>query len=288
MNFVHNWAVVQMAVLDGKVAIVTGAGGGIGRPTALMLAAAGAHVAVVDIDGARAAATADAVSAAGGSAFATTVDITSENDVRAMAAAVVERFGGIDVLVNNAAIGSPRDHDVLGMDVAVWDHVVVGNTRGTMLCCKHVLPELIRRGGGAVVNITSGAALTGQLTLAAYAAAKAAVISLTQSVATMYGKQGVRCNAIAPGLILHERLAGLHSEEFLQMDRDNLLTPQQGSPDDIASAVLFLASPAARFVTGHVLPVDGGLLAHTPFYAQLRAQASSAGSAHVWSGSSAT
>lgn len=276
---------ISTGALAGKVAIITGAGGGIGRPTALMLAAAGAKVAVVAIDGARAAITADAIAAAGGSAMALAVDIVSEDDVRNMAAAVIERFGGIDVLVNNAAIGSPKDHDIVGMEVEVWDHVVVGNTRGTMLCCKHVIPELIRRGGGAIVNISSGAALSGQLTLAAYAAAKAAVISLTQSVATMYGKQGVRCNAIAPGLILHERLAGLHSEEFLQLDRDNLLTPQQGHPDDIASAVLYLASPAARFVTGHVLPVDGGLLAHSPFYSQLRKQASDEGSAHVWPGS---
>ena len=119
-----------------------------------------------------------------------------------------------------------------------------------------------------MVNISSGAALTGQLTQAAYGAAKAAVISLTRSVATIYGKQGVRCNAIAPGLILHERLAAGFPAAYVQMDKDNVLTPYQGSPDDIANAVLFLASDLSRFITGHVLPVDGGLLAHSPFYAQ--------------------
>jgi NAD(P)-dependent dehydrogenase (short-subunit alcohol dehydrogenase family) len=130
---------------------------------------------------------------------------------------------------------------------------------------------MIERGSGAIVNIASGAALTGQLTLPAYAAAKAAVISLTQSVATIYGKQGIRCNAIAPGLILHERLAPGYPPEHIQMDIDNVLTPYQGTSDDIANAVVFLASDAARFVTGHVLPVDGGLLAHTPFYSAIRA-----------------
>jgi len=260
-----------MGVLTGKVAIVTGAGGGIGRPTAQLLAAHGARVVVADINEAAAAQTAAAIADAGGEALCQRVDITREEDIRALVAATGQRFGGVDVLVNNAAVGSRQDHDILGMDTEVWDQVMLGNTRGTMLCCKHVLPSMIERGAGAIVNIASGAALTGQLTNAAYNAAKAAVISITQSVATMYGKQGVRCNAIAPGLILHERLAAFFPQPYIQMDRDNVLTPQQGTPGDIAEAVLFLASPASRFITGHVLPVDGGLLAHSPFYAQARA-----------------
>ena len=257
--------------LSNKVAIVTGAGGGIGKPTALTLAASGARVVAADIDLDAARVTANLIEQNSGKALAVRVDITQEADVIAMVAAAIEAFGAVDVLVNNAALGSRADHFIHEMDIAVWDRVVAGNTRGTMLCCKHVLPGMIERGSGAIVNIASGAALTGQLTLPAYAAAKAAVISLTQSVATMYGKQGVRCNAIAPGLILHERLAPGYPPEHIQMDIDNLLTPYQGSAQDIANGVLFLVSEASRFVTGHVLPVDGGLLAHTPFYAAIRA-----------------
>jgi NAD(P)-dependent dehydrogenase (short-subunit alcohol dehydrogenase family) len=257
--------------LSGKVAVLTGAGGGIGKPTALALAASGAHVVAADIDIDAARIVAELIEQKGGRAIAVRVDITQEAEVRAMVAAAKEAFGGVDVLVNNAALGSREDHNIHGMDAALWDHVVAGNSRGTMLCCKHALPSMLERGSGVIVNIASGAALTGQLTLPAYAAAKAAVISLTQSVATMYGKQGIRCNAIAPGLILHERLAPGYPPAHIQMDINNVLTPYQGTAEDIANAVLFLASDASRFITGHVLPVDGGLLAHTPFYAEIRA-----------------
>lgn len=257
--------------LSNKVVVLTGAGGGIGKPTALLLAASGACVVAADINLEAAGITAELIRQKGGRAIAARVDITQEAEVIAMMAVAREEFGAVDVLVNNAALGSREDHDIHGMDAAIWDSVVAGNTRGTMLCCKHVLPAMIERGSGVIVNIASGAALTGQLTLPAYAAAKAGVISLTQSVATMYGKQGIRCNAIAPGLILHERLAPGYPPEHIQMDLNNVLTPYQGTADDIANAVLFLASDASRFITGHVLPVDGGLLAHTPFYAEIRA-----------------
>lgn len=260
-----------MGILAGKVAIVTGAGGGIGRPTASLLAASGARVVVADINEAAARETAARIEQAGGRALALRVDITVEDDIAAMVAATVGELGGLDLLVNNAALGSPADHDIVTMSAETWDRVVGGNSRGTMLCCKHALPEMIRRGAGAIVNIASGAALAGQLTQAAYNASKAAVISLTQSVATMYGKQGIRCNAIAPGLILHERLAAAFPPAYVQMDKNNVLTPYQGTPEDIANAVLFLGSDAARFITGHVLPVDGGLLMHSPYYAEIRA-----------------
>ena len=133
------------------------------------------------------------------------------------------------------------------------------------------IPKLLERGGGSIVNISSGSALTGQLGIPAYSAAKAATISLTRSVATLHGKQGIRCNAIAPGLIMHQRLAAYFPQEQIQIDAENLLTPESGTPEDIAHAVVFLASEQSRFINGHVLPVDGGILAHTPFYAQVRA-----------------
>jgi NAD(P)-dependent dehydrogenase (short-subunit alcohol dehydrogenase family) len=143
-----------------------------------------------------------------------------------------------------------------------------------MLCCKHAIPDMLKRGGGSIVNISSGAALSGQLGIPAYSAAKAAVIALTRSVATLYGQKGIRCNAIAPGLILHERLAEIFPIEQIRIDAENILTPRAGTPEDIAATVIFLASDQARFINAQVLPVDGGLLAHTPTYAQTRAMGS--------------
>ncbi|MBP1684513.1 MAG: short-chain dehydrogenase/reductase [Deltaproteobacteria bacterium] len=257
--------------LEGKVAIITGAGGGIGRITALVLAREGACVTVAEINESLGQETVAQVTHAGGQSLFVRTDISQEADVRAMIAATVEKFGGLDILVNNAAAGSPKDQDILSMDVEVWDYVMLVNTRGPMLGCKHAIPEMLKRGGGAIVNIASGSALTGQLGLPAYSAAKAATISLTRSVATLYGQQGIRCNAIAPGLIMHGRLAPVFPAEHLQIDAENVLTPYQGTPDDIAKAVVFLASDNARFINAHVLPVDGGLLAHTPTFAQARA-----------------
>lgn len=258
-------------VLEGKVAIITGAGGGIGRPTALALARAGARVVVSDIERSTAEKTAALIGRKGGEAFAVAADISQESDWAALVTQAVQAFGGLDVLVNNAAATSPRDRDILSMEVDVWDYTFAINARGPMLGCKHAIPKLLERGGGAIVNIASGSALTGQLGIPAYSAAKAATISLTRSVATLHGQQGIRCNAIAPGLIMHPRLAKHFPQEQIRIDAQNLLTPESGTPEDIAHAVVFLASEHARFINGHVLPVDGGILAHTPFYAQVRA-----------------
>ena len=258
-------------VLESKAAIITGAGGGIGRPTALALARAGARVAVSDIDRGSAEETAAAIRATGGEAIAVAADISQESDRAALVAQAARAFGGLDLLVNNAAATSPKDRELLSMEVEVWDYTFAINARGPMLGCKHAIPKLLERGGGAIVNIASGSALTGQLGIPAYSAAKAATISLTRSVATLHGKQGVRCNAIAPGLIMHPRLAAHFPEEHVQIDAANLLTPESGTPEDIAHAVVFLASDQARFINAQVLSVDGGILAHTPFYAQARA-----------------
>ena len=260
-----------MKLLEEKVGIVTGAGGGIGRSVALALAAAGAAVVVSDIRLAAADETAALIRQAGGEAIAVVADIGEEADWARLVAATIERFGAVDILVNNAAAACFKDRDILTMEVAVWDAAMRINLRGPMLGCKHVLPAMLQQGGGAIINIASGAALTGQLSQPAYSAAKAATISLTRSVATLYGKQGIRCNAIAPGLIMHDGLAAFFPKEHIQIDSDNLLTPSPGKPEDIANAVVFLASPNSGFINAQVLSVDGGLLAHTPSYAQARA-----------------
>jgi NAD(P)-dependent dehydrogenase (short-subunit alcohol dehydrogenase family) len=257
-----------MTMLSGKAAIVTGAGGAIGRATALLLARQGAWVLCADRNADTAARTADAILAAGGHALSVKADITDEAEVAAMVAAAVAAFGTLDVLVNNAGGSSRRDVDIASMDAAVWDRTMALNARGTMLCCKHALPQMLAQGAGAIVNISSGAATAGQLSMPAYAASKSAVLALTRAIATQHGREGIRCNAITPGLILHENLAPHYPEAHVRIDAANILSPRQGTVDDIANAVLFLASEMSAFVNGHVLPVDGGLFAHTPTYAQ--------------------
>jgi NAD(P)-dependent dehydrogenase (short-subunit alcohol dehydrogenase family) len=142
------------------------------------------------------------------------------------------------------------------------------NLRGTMLACKYAIPHLRAQGGGSIINISSGAALSGSLAYTAYGVSKAGIITLTQYVATQHGKEGIRCNAIAPGLIVTPAAEGRYAQgEFREMMLRHHLTPRLGTPADIAAAVTYLASDRAAFITGQVISVDGGLSAHTPFYA---------------------
>ncbi|SFR90287.1 SDR family NAD(P)-dependent oxidoreductase [Sphingomonas jatrophae] len=259
-------------VLEGKVAIVTGAGSGIGRATALLLARAGAAVTVADLDGARAGGVAGEIEAAGGAALGIACDVAREEDVQAMVAATVARFGGLDILHNNAAASSPtlmaRDRDIVSMDVAVWDEAFAVNLRGPMLGCKHAIPHMLARGGGAIVNTSSASGLVGDLSRPAYGASKGGLNALTLYVATLHGKQGIRCNAIAPGVMETPALTANVSPQQIDIYRRNHLTPRLGLPEDVAATVLFLVSPAAAFITGQIVSVDGGLLAHHPAYAE--------------------
>ncbi|HEV8296141.1 MAG TPA: SDR family oxidoreductase [Acidimicrobiales bacterium] len=259
--------------LEGKVALVVGGGRGIGRACAQRLADEGATVMVADVDAQNAHGVAAMIEAAGGRSSGIGVDVAVESEIADMVRACVDAFGRIDVLHNNAADTRPdvlgRDVDVLGMTADLWDRTMAVNVRGPMLTCKHVLPHMISNGGGSIVNTSSASGLTGDLVRTAYAASKAALNSLTWSIATMYGKHGVRCNAIAPGLILSERHQS-DAPEATSLALSHHLTPQVGTPDDIAAAVAYLASDDAAFVTGHILRVDGGLLVHMPMVAQQR------------------
>jgi meso-butanediol dehydrogenase / (S,S)-butanediol dehydrogenase / diacetyl reductase len=243
-----------------RVVIVTGGGSGIGRVMAQRFAAEGARVAVVDWKRERADAVTAEITAAGGKAVSILADVSSHQDVEAMAGAVASRLGPVDVLVNNAAIAD--GDDVLQIDEATWDHDVAVVLKGVFLCTKAVLPSMIERRGGAIVNIASVNGLSA-LGNEAYSAAKAGVINLTQGIAVRYGRHGIRCNAIAPGTIR----TPIWQE---RIDRDPVVFQRLvkwyplgrvGEPDDVANAAMFLASDDASWITGTVLPVDGGLLA---------------------------
>jgi NAD(P)-dependent dehydrogenase (short-subunit alcohol dehydrogenase family) len=253
--------------LEGKVAIVTGAGNprGIGMPTARALAAAGARVVVADVAQSAVAESAALLVGEGFDVVARTVDISSEAEVEALIAFVREGYGRLDVLDNNAASqGHGGDALVADMTVELWDLIMGVNARGTMLMCKHALPLMIAGGGGSIINISSGTAHAGDFYATAYAASKGAINTFTKYVATQYGPQGIRCNAVAPGIIQTAALAAGMPPAMQAVFRDHSLTGILGRPEDIAEMVVYLASDRARFISGQIIPVDGGIYAHVP------------------------
>ncbi|SFC40428.1 SDR family NAD(P)-dependent oxidoreductase [Massilia yuzhufengensis] len=261
--------------LDGRVAILTGAGGGLGAEAARVLALHGAHVAIVDIDGAAAQRVAAEIEGQGGQALAVQCDVSVEAEVRNMVEAVVGRFGRVDILHNNAAVLSveqrQRDRDVINMDVEAWDRAMAVNLRGAMLCSKYAIREMLKHGRGSVIFVTSGLGVQGDLSLSAYAASKAALIMLSRSVAAQYGKQGIRSNALQIGLAPAENAHGSMPAPLLDILRDNHLTPELGTPRQIADVVAFLASDESAFVTGTTLVADGGFGSHTPSLVAMKA-----------------
>lgn len=253
--------------LAGKVALVTGAGNplGIGLATARALAVAGARVVLADVAGSPVEEGAATLSAEGMDASARTVDISDEAQVRALIESVRDSHGRLDILDNNAATqGHEGDRLVGDMDVDLWDRIMAVNARGTMLMCKHALPLMIASGGGSIVNISSGTAQAGDFYATAYASTKGAINTLTKYVATQYGAQGIRCNAIAPGLIMTAALHTAMPPAMQEVFRLHSLTGQLGRPENIADMVVFLASDRAGFITGQIMPVDGGIYAHIP------------------------
>jgi NAD(P)-dependent dehydrogenase (short-subunit alcohol dehydrogenase family) len=261
-----------MQRFEGKVAIVTGGGSGIGRATAMRLAAEGAQVTVADISSDAARRVADEVTAAGGIARAQAVDVADPDAVAAMVGDTVAAYGGLDVLHNNAAAldQNRNDQDVATMDLATWDRVMAVNLTGPMLGCRYAVPAMLERGGGAIVNTASAAAFYGSRTLLAYGTSKAGVVALTRYVATAYSDRGIRCNAVAPGVVVAREVqesAGGPMGERLRRYTQGHMVGRLGYPEEIAEAVAYLASDAAAFVTGTVLRVDGGFTAHDPGYA---------------------
>ncbi|HEY5250676.1 MAG TPA: SDR family oxidoreductase [Acidimicrobiales bacterium] len=252
--------------LEGKTAIVTGGGGGIGGATARALAREGASVAVVDIDGDRAAKVVVSIVEAGGTAISLQADLSEEAEVVTTVEATVAQLGRLDVLHNNAALTDSeflsRDTKVTDLALDVWERTMAVNLRSQMLTCKHVIPEMVRNGGGSIINMSSGASLKGDRTRTAYGVSKAGVNTLTMYVAAGHGKQGVRVNTIVPGLIITDAVRAHLSERMLAGLGRATLTPYVGEPDDVANLVVFLASDESRYITGQMIAIDGGMSAH--------------------------
>lgn len=241
--------------LDGKVAVVTGAGAGIGRAIAELFASAGASVVVSDLDGAAAQSAAGDIVEAGAEAVGTACDVTAEADLERLVNLAADRFGGVDVLVNNAGGGGPKPFDMPMSDFE-WAYRlnVFSLFRLTQLCAPH----MSQRGGGAVLNISSMAGENTNSGMASYASSKAAVNHLTRNVAYDLGPMGVRVNAIAPGAIKTHALATVLTPDIEKHMLAKTPLNRLGEPSDIAYAALFLCSPASSWVSGQVLTVSGG------------------------------
>jgi NAD(P)-dependent dehydrogenase (short-subunit alcohol dehydrogenase family) len=241
--------------LADRIAIVTGAGRGIGRGIARCLARAGAEVAVVDQAEDRIAGVVAEVESLGRRGLGISADVARAGDVKRVVGETLERFGKIDLLVNNAGVVVVRR--MIEQTEEDWDRVLDVNLKGAFLCCREVVPEMIARKRGAIVNIASIAAFHVTVPHVPYAASKAGLVALTRDLAYEVGRHGIRVNAIAPGPI-ETPMARIASEEQRQRIAGNIPLGRIGQPEDIGNAVVFLASDAAGFITGATLPVSGG------------------------------
>jgi NAD(P)-dependent dehydrogenase (short-subunit alcohol dehydrogenase family) len=247
---------------EGKVALVTGAAGGIGRAAALAFGRAGASVVVADLSAEGGQQTADMIREAGGKALFVKTNVAIASEVEAMVAAGVAQFGRIDCAFNNAGI--EEEHLPLGeSEEAVFDRIMAVNVKGVWLCMKYQIRQMLKQGGGAIVNTASVAGLVGAPTQPIYAASKHAVVGLTKTAAVEYGRAGIRVNSVCPGVINTLMLTRALEREPEREKRMKKIHPigRFGEADEIANAALWLCSDQASFVTGHQLAVDGGLTA---------------------------
>ena len=249
--------------LDGKVVLITGAGGGIGREAALLFAREGASVVVVDVHEASAMETVSLVEVAGGRSAAVVADVSRDDHCAAMVAFAESSYGKLDVLFNNAGVMLAEDDDAVGTDEAVWDITMNVNAKGVFLGCKHGVPALRRAGGGAIINTASFVALLGAATpQIAYTASKGAVLALTRELAVIHARENIRVNALCPGPLRTELLMKILDTDDKQHRRlVHIPMGRFGEAHEIAKAALFLASDDSSYITGAEFVVDGGITA---------------------------
>lgn len=254
-----------MRGLSGKRIVIAGGGNGIGASTAERLSAEGASVVVGDINLEAARATADRIESAGGKALAVEFDLADEQSVQVLFDTAVAELGGVDGLYNVGADVSAevlgRDGDLLEMDVAVWRRTLEVNLIGYALTSRAALPLLLEQGGGTIVNTSSAAAHVGDRTRAAYQTSKAGINALTRHVASRWGKEGIRCNCVVPGVVLTESAKAMAlSPEALEFAKMTIPSPRLGQPSDLAGIVAFLLSDDAEWINGQVWSIAGGQL----------------------------
>ncbi|HEY7660349.1 MAG TPA: glucose 1-dehydrogenase [Actinomycetota bacterium] len=252
-----------MGRLDGKVALITGGGSGMGMVASKLFAAEGASVVLTDVADDAGNAVAQEISGAGGQAHYVHADVSVEDDASAMVEATVDRFGGLHVLYNNAGVMLSDDGSVTETDVAIWDTTLAINVKGVAFGCKYGVPAMIASGGGSIINVASFVAWMGAATSqTAYTASKGAVVAMTREVAVEFARKGVRCNALCPGPIDTPLLAELLSDPARRQRRFvHIPMGRLGRAEELAKAALFLASDDSSFMTGASLVVDGGITA---------------------------
>ena len=248
--------------MDGRVALVTGGGSGIGQATALAFAAQGASVVVADVVDDHGAETVGLIEKAGGKAAFVHCDVTDDVQVEAMVTAAVETFGRLDFAHNNAGM-SGMPSGITACTREQWDSTIAINLTGVWVCMKYEVPAMLAAGGGAIVNTSSGAGLIGFAGLPAYVASKHGVVGLTKSAALEYVKQGIRVNAVCPGTVRTPMIEAFMGDDENLQKMMNAASPngRMATPDEIAAAVVWLCSDAASYVTGVALPVDAGAVA---------------------------
>lgn len=245
--------------VSNKVALLTGAASGIGLSAATLLAAEGASVVLADFNHAGADTAAAQIRRRGGDAAAIFLDASNEQSIQEAVAFTVARYGKIDILFNNVGLTNLRkDLDIVSMDLAEWDRLMNVNLKSVLLGARYAIPHMQEAGGGSIINTASMSAFAGDSIRSAYGTSKAGVVQLTKYIATQYGKDLIRCNAIAPGLILTPAAKANMSPSLLATFEKYNALPYHGEADDIGHAVVFLASDESKFMTGQTLQIEGG------------------------------